>query len=249
MSIERAAELVQRANSAVVLTGAGISTPSGIPDFRSVDNGIWEKANPLEVASLTAFRLHPERFFAWIRPLLKECLAAAPNAAHIALSALEKAGYVKSIITQNIDGLHQKAGSQFVYEIHGSLDTLTCVHCYRVDDAAAYIGPFITSGTIPRCPDCSHILKPDVILFEEQLPINIWQAAKKAIQNCDVLIVAGSSLEVMPVAGLPYDALSNGAKIIIVNNSPTYIDERAAFIFSNDVAEVLPAIAEAVLGH
>jgi NAD-dependent deacetylase len=247
MSIEQAADLIRNSRNTVVLTGAGISTPSGIPDFRSNNNGLWNKIDPMEVASLSAFRLQPEKFFNWIRPLVKDILDAEPNAAHLALSRLEKKGFIHSIITQNIDGLHQGAGSTTVYEIHGALDTLTCVSCYRNYQTSLYIEPFIEKGKIPTCSDCGNTLKPDAILFGEQLPVKTWQACVKAARTCDVMIVAGSSLEVMPVAGLPMEAIRSGAKIIIINQSPTYVDIRAEVVLHDDVANILPKIADEIL--
>ena len=182
-SIHRAAELVKTSRHAVVLTGAGTSTPSGIPDFRSAESGLWTRYNPMEVASLTTFRHHPERFFTWIRPLARGILSAPPNPAHQALARLEQAGYINTIITQNIDGLHQRAGSKNVLEVHGSFRSLTCVGCYQQYTAADFLAPFLETGEIPLCPACEHILKPDVVLFEEQLPVHIWLEAQEASEK------------------------------------------------------------------
>lgn len=244
MSVKKAAQLLRESQYGVVLTGAGISTPSGIPDFRSSKNGLWEKFNPMEVASLSVFRVRPENFFNWFRPMAKTIFEALPNPAHKALAKLGDLGHIKEIITQNIDGLHQKAGSKIVHEIHGTMNTLTCVNCRKKYDSKEFIWSFINEGSIPHCKDCSAILKPDVILMEEQLPIRVWRASEKAIKKCDLLLVAGSSLEVVPVAGLPYQAVSRNAELIIVNNEPTYIDSRAAVVLNYDVAEALPAIAD-----
>lgn len=243
-AIENAAELLQKAGHTVVLTGAGSSTPSGIPDFRSAGSGLWTRYLPHEVASLSAFRRHPERFFEWLRPLASNLLQAEPNPAHRAITDMEKGGYIQTIITQNIDGLHQRAGAQNVIEVHGTLDTLTCVGCYQQQLAADFIDPYIDEGVIPRCPACDQILKPDAVLFEEQLPADAWVAARKSCQQCDLMIVVGSSLVVMPVAGLPQRALDNGADIIVVNKSETYIDANASVVLQEDVAEILPAIVE-----
>ncbi len=247
MPHQEAADLLREAGRVVILTGAGISTPSGIPDFRSTQNGLWQHYDPMEVASLTAFRMHPERFFAWIRPLLQYILDARPNPAHDALAALEVAGRVHGVITQNIDGLHLRAGSKTVHEVHGTLNSLTCVSCYTRYPAEGFIQPFVDTGIIPICPRCGHVLKPDVILFEEQLPLSVWNAAEQAACECDLMLVAGSSLEVMPVAGLPMAALRCGAKIIVVNQSPTYVDARAEVVVAEDVATALPKISELVL--
>ena len=248
MQISLASRLIREAQKGVVITGAGISTPSGIPDFRSRDSGLWEKHNPMEVASLAAFRHHPEQFFAWVRPLLADILAAKPNAAHYALAEMQKAGHFKAIITQNIDGLHQKAGSPNVIEVHGSLRTATCTMCYRTYQADEFIPKFLETSEVPRCPHCGGVLKPDVVLFGEALPWRMWEKAQEAIAAADLVLVAGSSLEVMPVARLPVEAAMHGAAVIIVNKTPTYLDVRADVVIRGDVAEILPRIAEEVKG-
>jgi NAD-dependent deacetylase len=246
-SIEFAADLIRQSRHAVVLTGAGISTPSGIPDFRSSGTGLWSRDEPLEVASLITFRTNPARFFEWFRPLARQMFEAQPNPAHTALAELERSGFVKSIITQNIDTLHQKAGSSVVIEMHGTMQTLTCTQCYHQVEAQAHIAAFIENGELPSCPECAAALKPDVILFGEQLPQAAWFRAQKEARTCDLMLVAGSSLEVLPVAGLPMQALDRGAHLIIINNAPTYINVRADAAILDDVATVLPAITERVL--
>jgi NAD-dependent deacetylase len=245
--IQCAADILNSSKNGVVLSGAGISTPSGIPDFRSTDSGLWERYDPYEVASLNAFRYRPEKFFDWIRPLALQMQGAEPNAAHVAVAELEQVGIVKTVITQNIDRLHQRAGSENVLEVHGSMQTLTCIGCYTQVEAHTYVENFLREGEIPHCPLCGDVLKPDVILFGEQLPVKTWLKAEKVSRNCDVMIVAGSSLEVLPVAGLPMRALENGAHLIIVNHSETYLDVRADVVFREDVARVLPRIVTEVL--
>lgn len=244
MQIEQAAELLQTADYAVALTGAGISTPSGIPDFRSSANGLWHKYDPMQVASLSAFRTKPERFFDWFRPLAKLVVDAEPNPAHLALSRMQKLGILKTIITQNIDGLHHKAGSTSIYEIHGTLNTLTCVQCYQPHSASDFIQPYVENGITPHCRNCGGLLKPDVILFEEQLPREVWHKADEEIRKCDLMIVVGSSLEVNPVAQLPYKVVAQGGKLMIVNKQPTYMNSRADIVFREDAAEILPNIVE-----
>jgi NAD-dependent deacetylase len=246
-AIDFAAELLRAAKRAVVLTGAGLSTPSGIPDFRSEGTGLWSRDEPLEVASLSTFRTSPEKFFHWFRPLASQIFNALPNPAHYALAELEQAGRVQMLITQNIDVLHQKAGSLCVIEMHGSLRTLTCSQCFQQVESAPYIIQFAETGFIPRCPACGAVLKPDVILFGEQLPHRPWLEAQRAARQCDLMLVAGSSLEVLPVAGLPMQALDRGAHLIIINNSPTYLNVRADITILEDVARTLPAIAEKTL--
>jgi NAD-dependent deacetylase len=246
-SIEYAADLFRESKRAVVLTGAGISTPSGIPDFRSEGTGLWSRDEPMEAASLLTFRTAPEKFFQWFRPLAGRIYNALPNPAHLALAEMEEEKRVYSIITQNIDNLHQKAGSKNVIEMHGSIRTLTCSRCYHQVESQPYLDPFIESGEVPRCPCCGSVLKPDVILFGEQLPQTAWFHAQRDARQCDLMMVAGSSLEVLPVAGLPMQALDRGAHLIIVNNSPTYLNVRADVAIMENVAEIIPAIAERVL--
>lgn len=240
-------DLIKQSKNTVVLSGAGISTPSGIPDFRSKDSGLWEIYDPFEVASLNAFRYHPEKFFTWMRPLASKVFNAKPNPAHIVLAQLEHHGYVNTIITQNMDGLHQQAGSNNVIEIHGSLNSLTCIQCYQQTNAETYREAYLLKGDIPRCPHCQGILKPDVILFGEQIPAKAWRQAQNASSECQLMIIVGSSLEVLPVAGLPMRAVENGAGLIIINQSSTYIDVRADVILNGDVSIILPRIATEVI--
>lgn len=247
--IDCAADLIRTRKFGVVLSGAGISTPSGIPDFRSPGSGLWTRYDPLEVASLSAFRHHPESFFAWLRPLAAGLAQARPNPAHYALARLEQAGHLRAIITQNIDGLHQRAGSRQVLEVHGSMRTLTCIGCFRQFDAGEFIAPYVERGEIPRCSSCRSILKPDVVLFEEQLPVRTWLQAQQTCRECDLMLVAGSSLEIMPAAGLPIQALENGARLIVANQTPTYLDVRADALLRGDVAETLPRLVAEVMGE
>jgi NAD-dependent deacetylase len=242
-SLQRAAELLRATHSAIAFTGAGISTASGIPDFRSPGSGLWENCNPLEVASLTAFRHHPERFYEWVRPLAAAIYRAVPNPAHRALAALEAAGHLRTVITQNIDALHQRAGSRRVLEIHGTLRMATCRECRRVFEAERSLLEFIHDGVIPLCSECGGVLKPNVILFEEQLPVVVFHQAREAAHQCGLVLVLGSSLEVMPAAGLPLEAVHQGARLVIINNEPTYLDERADVVIHSDVAQVLPELA------
>jgi NAD-dependent deacetylase len=246
-AIDFAADLFREANRLIVLTGAGLSTPSGIPDFRSEGTGLWSRDEPLEVASLSTFRTAPERFFKWFRPLASQIFNAEPNPAHTALAELEKHGHLRTVITQNIDALHQKAGSQHVVEMHGTMQTLTCTQCYQQVKSKVHLQAFVEQGAIPRCSKCGAVLKPDVILFGEQLPQNAWLEAQREARQCDLMLVAGSSLEVLPVAGLPMQALDRGAHLIIINNTPTYLNVRADVVIIENVAQVIPAIVERTL--
>jgi NAD-dependent deacetylase len=243
-AIEDAAELFRKAKRVVALTGAGLSTPSGIPDFRSEGTGLWSRDEPMEVASLSTFRTHPERFFQWFRPLAGQIFNAEPNAAHKALADLESPSRAITILTQNIDLLHQKAGSKNVVEMHGSIQTMSCTQCFKKFESKLFIKEFIETGSIPTCPNCNGILKPDVILFGEQLPQAALFEAQRAARQCDLMLVAGSSLEVLPVAGLPMQALDRGAHLIIVNNTPTYLNVRADVVLMQDVSTILPEIAK-----
>ncbi len=245
--IRRAADLLQSSRHAVALTGAGISTPSGIPDFRSPHTGLWANFNPIEIATIYAFRHHPEAFFNWIRPLAHQMVEARPNAAHRALADLERAGRLMSVITQNIDGLHQRAGTSSVVELHGNIYTATCMRCYRVYSSDAFLHALIDDGRVPYCPACGNVLKPNVILFGEALPVQALIAARRAVTQCDLMIVVGSSLEVAPASDLPMLAVSRRARLIIVNRDPTHLDQQSDIVIHDDLAEVLPEIAAANL--
>jgi len=246
-AVDFAADLIRQAERAMVLTGAGISTPSGIPDFRSEGTGLWSRDEPMEVASLNTFRTAPERFYEWFRPLARQIFNAQPNPAHTALAEMEQAGRIRLIATQNIDMLHQKAGSRHMVEMHGTLATLSCTQCYQQAGSKNYLEAFIERGEIPLCPKCGSVMKPDVILFGEQLPQKAWFEAQREARQCDLMLVVGSSLEVLPVAGLPMQALDRGAHLIIVNNSPTYLNVRADVVLLDDAAQILPVIAERVI--
>ncbi len=238
----RAAELFRKARRVFVLTGAGISTPSGIPDFRSEGTGLWSRDEPLEAASLNTFRTNPENFFQWFRPLAGQIFNAQSNAAHLALAGIESHGIPVTIATQNIDGLHQKAGSKHVIELHGTIRTVSCTQCFKQYESKSFLPAYIDHGAIPLCSSCNGILKPDVILFGEQLPQAAWNEAQKEARQADLMLVAGSSMEVLPVAGLPMQAVDRGAHLIVINNTPTYINVRADIVFMEDVAVVLPEI-------
>ncbi len=248
LNIQRAARLLKSARHAVALTGAGLSTHSGIPDFRSQDTGLWQRDDPMEVSSLTTFRRNPQRFYNWLRPLAASMWQASPNPAHHALASLEQQGVLSALLTQNIDGLHQRAGSRIVLELHGSLETLSCLACRKTFPSASFAAPFVDRGILPRCPTCQAVLKPDIVLFEEMLPPITWQQSERHCQQADVILVIGSSLQVMPVAHLPAVALSRGARLILVNFTPTYLDDQAEVILRADLVEVVPAIVAALNG-
>jgi NAD-dependent deacetylase len=239
-NIIQAADILRSSSNVVAMTGAGIGRPSGIPDFRS-ESGLWSKDDPMEAASLHTFRTNPQRFYDWLRPLMDMMLAARPNPAHQALVDLENQGVLRAVITQNIDGLHQVAGSQTVYELHGHIRSATCLQCGHTTPADPLIEP-IRHGDIPLCTACGGIYKPDIVLFGEALPQAAFVQAHLALEACDTLIIAGTSLVVHPAASLPLVALKNGARIIIINIGETDLDEQAHVMIHEDVAQALPAI-------
>lgn len=244
--IEHAAAILAASHHAIALTGAGHSTASGIPDFRSPVSGLWEQVDPMEVASIYGFQRNPLAFYEWIRPLAKQIMEAQPNPAHFALAELEQMGLLHAVITQNIDELHHRAGSKRVLELHGSVRTATCTRCRKRMPTAEMWSAFVASGELPHCPACGGFLKPDVVLFGELLPLDVLFEAQQEAEQCDVMMVAGSSLEVYPAAELPSRALEHGAKLIVVNYQPTYIDGHAAVVIHEDVAVILPQIAARV---
>jgi len=239
-----AAQLLYAAHSAVALTGAGISTPSGIPDFRSPKSGLWEGIDPLVVASIYGFRQDPQAFYNWIYPLTKLTLEAQPNPAHYALATLEAQGKLQAVITQNIDMLHTRAGNHVVKELHGQFREATCTHCFTVFLAEPIIRQFLLDHEVPHCPHCGGVIKPNVILFGEQLPIQQLLAAQDFARKADLILVVGTSLEVAPASELPMLALRNGAKMIIINLEPTHLDHAATVVIHDNAAEVLPEIMQ-----
>jgi len=246
--LQRAATLLRNSSRTVVLTGAGISTPSGIPDFRSPTSGLWATFDPLDVASVWSFHEAPERFYAWMRPLARQILDARPNPAHLALARLEAGNLIHGIITQNIDGLHQRAGSQHVLEVHGHLRTASCLDCHAQRSTDGLWDAYLDRGELPRCANCGAVLKPDAILFGEPLPYNTLRQSQEDALHCDVFVVIGSSLEVEPAADLPFLAQRRGAQVVVLNYVPTPIDSRAALVVHADAAVVLPRLTDMLLG-
>ncbi len=241
----KACQLINDSHYLVVLTGAGLSTPSGIPDFRSANSGLWEISDPMKVASLSTFRNRPMDFFKWIHPLTQKIYEAKPNYAHEALAILEKQGKIKAIVTQNIDYLHQKAGSKNVIEVHGSVVNLECLKCRtRISFNENLITRFIEDFSIPTCDKCGNYLKPAITLFEEMLPPDAWENATHHFEQADLVIVIGSSLEVYPANQLPLIALANNAKLIINTFSATSIDSMSDLLIHFDVEEVWRLIIE-----
>jgi NAD-dependent deacetylase len=232
------AELIRSNQPCVALTGAGTSTESGIPDFRSA-SGIWAQYDPYEVASIDGFRRDPERVWEFYGRRLGVLGEARPNAAHHALAELQDAGWVGGLITQNVDRLHELAGSRDAIEVHGSLRTASCLECGRREPMAE-----VTERLpLPRCLDCDAVLKPDVVMFGEILPVDAIDRATELAEAAALLLVVGSSLEVWPVAGLPQATLANGGRLAIVNRDATVYDVLATLVVHASAGEVLAAVA------
>ncbi len=246
--VEQAIALLSAARHMVALTGAGISTPSGIPDFRSQSSGLWTETDPLVVASIWAFHDRPEQFYHWIRPIIVKMLAAGPNVAHRTLALLEQQGLMKAVITQNIDSLHLKAGSRRVLEVHGHTRTADCLDCHHSITSDPLWSAVLAGVQPPSCPTCGGLLKPDVVLFGEPLPYEALSAAQHETLAADVMLIVGSSLEVMPAADLPLLARRRGAATILVNLTPTPLDEYMDVVIREDVVKTLQQVRRALVG-
>lgn len=240
--INHVVNIIRQSRYTVAFSGAGMSTDSGIPDFRSPDSGLWHNVDPMNVASIFGFKRNPKAFYDWVRPLTKLTVSAQPNPAHYALVDLERLGLLRSVITQNIDMLHTRAGNTCVYELHGHMRQATCIHCFAVYDGEPILHQFLQDGLVPLCPNCNGPIKPNVVLFGEQLPVREFQAAQEAARRCDLMLVIGSSLEVAPAGDLPMIAKRSGAKIVIVNLEPTPADRLAEVVIHARAAEVMPLI-------
>jgi NAD-dependent deacetylase len=238
---ERLAELIRQRQPCVVLTGAGISTESGIPDFRS-PTGIWAKYDPMEYASIWAFERDPEKVWDFYARRLQVLVDAEPNAAHVALAELEQGGLVRAVVTQNIDTLHERAGSREVVEVHGSIRTSSCRRCgVRVP-----LAEVVELLPVPRCPSCGAALKPDVVMFGELMPERETARAFELAREAALLLVVGSSLEVYPVAALPDETLGAGGSLAIVNRGLTPYDSDAELKLDGSAGEILGAAVEAL---
>ena len=242
--LRQVAESLVASQHAVAFTGAGISTASGIPDFRSPGTGLWNFVDSLRVASIGAFWDDPISFYRWIRPLAHRMATATPNMAHRALADLEAAGVLHAVITQNVDCLHQRAGSRRVLEIHGDILTMLCLRCHVREPSEAYWPRFLADGTLPRCPCCNAVLKPGAVLFGELPPHKVLSEAQQEALRCDLMLIAGSSLEVMPAADLPRLARRRGAALIIINSEPTPLDRQATLVLRANVTTVLPRLVD-----
>jgi NAD-dependent deacetylase len=238
----RLADLIRSNQPCVVLTGAGVSTESGVPDFRS-PTGLWAQFDPLEYGSIEAFRRDPEKVWRFYAPRFSMLTEAEPNDAHLALARLERAGFVQAVVTQNIDLLHSRAGSREVVEVHGSIRTSTCPRCGARYELPRVLALLEDAGA-PACAECGAVLKPDVVFFGELLPEGAIERAFALAREARLLLVAGSALEVHPVAGLPLETLDTGGAVVIVNLGPTPFDSRAELRVEAYAGETLRAVAD-----
>lgn len=237
-SVKKVVDLLEDSSYTVVLTGAGVSTESGIPDFRSPGSGLWTMVDP-ELFTIQGFKANPGAFYRLGTPFFRQLEQAEPNETHTVLAELEKRGLVKAIITQNVDGLHQKGGAQNVLEIHGTLSSASCMHCGRqvpIDDVVADV----EEGLVPPlCVECGEPLKPDVVLFGEPLSRDYQQALKEA-QRAELIMVAGSSMQVSPANQLP----SLCENLIIINRTETFYDSQAKVVINESSARTMRLVLE-----
>jgi NAD-dependent deacetylase len=240
------AELLECSESAVVLTGAGVSVPSGIPDFRTPGTGLWEKVDPMKVAHIDVFRRDPDRFWHFYGDRFASLDDKEPNEAHYAIAELEARELIRGVITQNIDRLHRRAGSRNVIEVHGSIEWSVCLECGAKTGIEQVIGKLRAGMKTPECEACITPLKPDVVLFGELLPEEAMSEAFALASQADLMIAIGSSLEVFPVASLPGVTLENGGRVALVTQGRTPYDRNAEVKLSGDVVDELTAVLDAL---
>jgi NAD-dependent deacetylase len=243
---ERVAGLLQGAETAVVLTGAGISVPSGIPDFRTPGTGLWENVNPMEVAHIDAWRRDPDRFWSFYGQRFASLTDKRPNPAHEAVAELERRGLIEGVITQNIDRLHRVAGTQRLIEVHGSIEHSVCMKCGGRFELEKVVAQLESADGAPECLACIAPLKPDVVLFGEMLPELALAEAQLLAERADLILCIGSSLEVYPVAALPGVTLGRGGRVALVTQGPTPYDSDATVKLDGDVVEELEAVLAAL---
>jgi len=243
--VERAAALLAAAHHAVALTGAGVSAESGIPTFRG-EGGLWTKYDPVKVSSIDSFLADPASYWRVSKERGTVALSARPNAGHDSLAAMEAAGRLVAVVTQNTDGLHQVSGSRRVIELHGSGRTVQCLECGKLEPRAEVQARLVVEMP-PRCPNCGGtFLKPTVVLFGEPMPTDAINEAFDLARQADVMLVVGTSLVVYPAADVPLVAIQSGARLIVINAEPTPFDRFAAVVIHGRSGEVLPEIARLI---
>lgn len=233
--VARLAELIKEHDNVYVLTGAGISTDSGIPDFRSPGTGIWEKVDPIAVSSVDVLHENPRLFYEAGFSRFAKISSAEPNIGHEILAQMEEKGFIKGIVTQNIDGLHVKAGSKNVWEVHGHLRTGYCLGCKKKYPFEELVQQVELKRIPPVCHNCYSMLRPDVVLFGDPMPTFFFELQHKLQSECDFMLVAGSSLVVYPVADLPRLT----GKISIINRQPTSYDQKAEIVIRESISDTL----------
>jgi NAD-dependent deacetylase len=244
-SAERLAELIRESRCTVALTGAGVSVPSGIPDFRTPETGLWTNVDPIEVAHIDVFERDPARFWSYYRPRFQSLGDKLPNPAHEALAELERRGLVEGVVTQNIDRLHRAAGSRNVIEVHGSIETSSCTRCaasFEIDE----VEELFDAEGVALCSTCRGAVKPDVVLFGELLPESAMTRARDLAERAELMICIGSSLAVHPVAGLPQLTLERGGRLAIVTKGTTPYDADAELKLDGEVVDELGAVLAAL---
>jgi NAD-dependent deacetylase len=245
--VEKLAGLVREARSVVALTGAGISVPSGIPDFRTPGTGLWENVDPMEVAHIDAWRSDPDRFWRFYGQRFASLVDKRPNPAHVALATLEERGLIRGVITQNIDRLHRAAGTRRLIEVHGSIEMSVCLECGGKQPLERVADQLRRSpDEAPECPACIVPLKPDVVLFGELLPEQALAEAQQLAMDADLMICVGSSLEVYPVAGLPAITHGGGGRLVLVTQGTTPYDGDAEVKLDGDVVTELREVLAAL---
>ncbi len=240
--IQRAAKDILRSKKTIAFTGAGISVESGIPDFRG-SGGLWERYDPEEYAHIHAFHANPDRVWGMLKEMFTLVMGAKPNPAHTGLAELERMGLLSSVVTQNVDGLHQAAGSKNVIEFHGSHRTLSCLKC-----STKIEGSSLTLEDLPaRCPRCLSLLKPDVVFFGEPIPWEAQTLSFKECRSCTAVLVVGTSAVVYPAASIPITAKENGATVIEINKEPTPLtDDISDYLICGSAGQIIPAIIDEV---
>ena len=246
LKIKRLADLILDSGDIVALTGAGMSTESGIADFRSPGTGLWEKVSPNEFASIDSYVSNTGKNIQFMLEMGMQIFKSKPNKGHKALTKLQKLGKLKGVLTQNIDGLHKRAKTQSVIELHGTAHEAICMRCQKIYPITDMINQVLKGNYSPSCETCNGLLKPNAIFFGEPLHSKALMAAEEMISDCDLILVLGSSLLVYPVAFYPRKALQSGAKLAIINIQNTDMDPHAEVVIHEKIGDVLPNVVDIV---